>query len=98
LVGANSIPAGATRVLKNQLVRGNIPSLNWFKLSKMIATCEIGYRITRINGRYELADPGGKIVVMILPSGTFLLFYTELHHAEPKQNSKVKVTFNRIVR
>jgi hypothetical protein len=98
-VEVNSIPAGTTRVLKNQLVKGSVPSLNWSNLSKMIATCEIGFRITKINGRYELLDPEERIVEMIqVPSGTFALFYMELRHAKPKQNSKVKVTFNRIVR
>jgi hypothetical protein len=96
-VEVNSI-RGRTRVLKNQLVTGNIASLNWSKLSKMITTCEIGFRIAKINGRYELVDPEEKIVEMFqVPSGTFSLFYTELHHAKPKQNSKEKVIFSKMV-
>lgn len=92
-VEVHSIPSGTTRITRNQLATGTIPSLRWLVLSEMIKTCRIGFRIVKINGRHELLDPKEKIVEMIkIPSGSFSFFYTESPHAKLDSTEKVIFT------
>jgi hypothetical protein len=92
-VEVHSIPAGTTRIYRNQLATGIIHSFRWKILSNLIKTCQVGFRIAKINGKTKLLDTKEEIVEMIkIPSGSFSFFYTELPHAKKDSAEKVRFT------
>jgi hypothetical protein len=92
-VEVHDIPIGTTKVRRNQLLTGQIPSLTWQRLSALITKCWAGFRITERQKRYVLFDTEEKLTESIaIPSGRFSLFYTRL--GPEKSNDQVSVSFS----
>ena len=78
-VEVHSIPGGANKVYRNDLVNGIVPHVRWPILSSWMRDCTAGFRIVRIEDHYVLMDSKEKEVSVVkIPSGRFSFFYTRL--------------------
>ena len=85
-VETHSIPLGATKVARNDLVAGNVPSVRWRQLSRMIRSCEAGFRIVLVKQRYILQDLDEKTVETLkIPGGRLSFFYTQTKRISKKK-------------
>ena len=50
-VEVHYVPRRAKKVIRNDLFLGRIPSIRWPALSKMITSCEAGFRIVKRDGQ-----------------------------------------------
>lgn len=93
-VEVHAIPSATKKILRSSLTTKQIPSFSWSRLSGMIKSCEVGFRIKSIRGRYTLLDPEERIVEKVeIPSGRFSLFYTTTNALRPQEKTLETVQF-----
>lgn len=78
-VEVHSIPLGAKKVTRKNLLTGQIPYVRCHIIATMIDRCQVGFRIARIQDLYILLDTEEREVEVIgIPSGTLSFFYTKI--------------------